>query len=109
MIHVSDQAPTAPEDALAWAQAAMVASPRRVIFDSHAYQRMSKRRISDRSIWYAIKNATTCEVYAPERPLLTDGTSWRISGPDHEGEVTVVGVETFVDHLGRRLLIVTVF
>ena len=47
--------------------------------------------------------------YVPENGQLTDGTAWRITGPDHEGDETSVGVETFVDHLGRRLLIITVF
>jgi hypothetical protein len=70
---------------------------------------MRQRRITDRSIWATIRNATVCVPYVPERGPVTDGTSWRISGLDDEGAMTSVGVETFVDHLGRRLLIITVF
>lgn len=101
--------PKSPEDALAWAQAAMTSTPRRYLIDTHVYGRLAQRQMTDRSIWFAIKNATTCSPYSPDRPLLTDGTSWRITGPDHEGDATSVGVETFVDHLGNRLLIITVF
>jgi hypothetical protein len=101
--------PATPEEALAWAQEAMVSTPRRYLLDTHVYIRMRERNVSDRSIWYAIKNATQCEPYVPDRGQLTDGTAWRITGPDHEGEKTSVGVETFIDHLGRRLLIITVF
>lgn len=82
---------------------------RRYIVDTHVYVRLNQRNMTDRSIWYAIKNATACEAYVPSRPSLTDGTSWRITGPDHDGEVTSVGVETFIDQLGQRLLIITVF
>ncbi|MBK6519752.1 MAG: hypothetical protein IPM79_39785 [Polyangiaceae bacterium] len=87
----------------------MTSTPRRYLLDSHVYLRLSQRRMTDRSIWFAIKNATACSEYVPDRPLLTNGTSWRITGPDDEGVSTSVGVETFVDHLGNRLLIITVF
>jgi hypothetical protein len=101
--------PTNPTDALAWAQEAITSNPRRCIYDTHVYKRLRERRISERSIWYAIRNATSCIVYIPDRKPLACGTCWRITGPDAEGEVTSVGVETFVDHLGRRLLVITVF
>ncbi|MFO0756578.1 MAG: hypothetical protein U0359_08815 [Byssovorax sp.] len=87
----------------------MISTPRRYLFDTHVYIRMHQRNVSDRSIWYAIKNATSCLPYVPDRGQLTDGTAWRISGPDHEGDLLSVGVETFLDHLGRRLMIITVF
>src|SRR4051794_11082636 len=101
--------PRSAAEALAWAQEAMTSKPRRYLFDTHVYLRMHDRNVSDRSIWYAIKNATICVTYMPDHGQLTDGTAWRITGPDHEGEETSVGVETFVDHLGRRLMIITVF
>lgn len=107
MIHVRSGPPTTAAEALVWAQEAMVA--RRYIVDSHVYLRKHQRNITDRSIWYAIKNATDCKPYEPENGLLTEGTAWRITGPDHDEEMTSVGVETFVDHLGRRLMIITVF
>jgi hypothetical protein len=101
--------PKTPEEALAWSQSAMTASPRRYLFDTHVYIRLAQRNMTERSIWFAIKNATRCVSYVPDRPPLTDGTSWRITGPDHEGEITSVGVETFLDRAGQRLLIITVF
>jgi hypothetical protein len=76
--------------------------------DTHVYLRLHDRNMTDRSIRFAIKNATSCVPYIPKRQL-TDGTPWRITGVDHEGTTTSVGVETFLDHLGRRLMIVTVF
>lgn len=101
--------PSTAAEALAWAQEAMTSTPRRYLFDTHVYLRMRDRNVTDRSIWYAIRNAKRCVPYVPENGQLTDGTAWRITGPDHEGDETSVGVETFVDHLGRRLLIITVF
>lgn len=101
--------PKTAAEALAWAREAMVSKPRRYLFDTHVYLRMHDRNISDRSIWYALKNATSCKEYVPEKGRLTDSTAWRITGADHEGVETSVGVETFVDHLGRRMLIITVF
>jgi hypothetical protein len=101
--------PTDPTDALLWAQEAIASNPRRCLVDTHAYNRLRQRHISDRSLWAAIRNATSCVLYVPERGPLAGGTSWRITGPDDDGEATSVGVETFVDHLGRRLLVITVF
>lgn len=101
--------PTSPTDALLWAQEAIAGNPRRCILDTHVYKRLRQRRISERSLWTAIRNATRCVPYAPERGPLASGTSWRITGPDEDGDETSVGVETFLDHLGRRLLIITVF
>lgn len=100
-------APTNAADALAWTQEAMNA--RRYIVDPHVHKRLQERNLTFRSIWYAIKNATTCEPYRPDRGALAGGTSWRVKGPDFEGEETSVGVETFEDHVGRRVILVTVF
>ncbi len=102
-------APLTEADALSWAREAMTSTPRRYIYDAHVYKRMRERNMTERSIFFAIRNATLCARYVPENGQLTDGTAWRITGPDHLGETTSVGVETFVDHLGRRLLIITVF
>jgi hypothetical protein len=41
---------------------------RRYIVDTHVYLRLHQRNMTDRSIWYAIKNATACEPYVPSRP-----------------------------------------
>jgi len=101
--------PTNPTDALLWAQEAIASNPRRCILDVHIYKRLRQRHISERSIWTVIRGARSCVPYVPERGPLANGTSWRITGPDDEGEKTSVGVETFVDHLGRRLLVITIF
>jgi hypothetical protein len=101
--------PTTPTDALTWAREAISSHPRRCILDTHVYKRLRQRNMSERSIWATIRNARSCAPYVPERGPLAAGTSWRIAGPDDEGEMTSVGVETFLDHLGRRLLVITVF
>src|SRR5262249_2360168 len=38
----------------------------------------------------------------PEDGPQAGGTSWRVWGPDFDGELTDVGVEAFADHLGLR-------
>lgn len=102
-----DVPPTTSSDALAWAQAAMMAS--RYVVDSHLRKRMDQRNVVWRSIWYVLRNATTCMPYLPDGGARLGGTSWRIIGADHEGEELSIGVEAFVDHLGRRVLLLTVF
>jgi hypothetical protein len=82
---------------------------RRYIVDPHVHKRLQDRKMTFRSIRYAIRNATTCVAYAPDREPLAGGTSWRVTGPDFAGDETSVGVETFEDHLGRRVILVTVF
>jgi hypothetical protein len=56
-----------------------------------------------------LATATRVLPYEPERGPLAGGTSWRIFGEDFQGEETAIGVETFVDHTGERVLIITVF
>ena len=48
------------------------------------------------------------ELYAEGIPR-AGGTCWRFSGVDLDGVDLVVGAEVFVDHLGRRVLLLTVF
>lgn len=98
---------TSPAEALAWAQEAM--REKRYVVDPHFYKRLQDRNITWRSAWYAIQRATSCVPYEPERGPLAGGTSWRITGTDLSDETTTIGVETFVDHLGRRVLLITVF
>jgi len=102
-----DVPPTSAADALIWAKEAMIAG--RYLVDPHVRKRMVQRAVEWRSLWYAIKNATTCLRYTPDSEARLGGTSWRIIGPDHEGEEIAVGVEAFADHLGRRVLLLTVF
>jgi hypothetical protein len=37
------------------------------------------------------------------------GTCWRVTGPSLDEIATAIGVEVYVNHLGKRLVIVTVF
>jgi hypothetical protein len=37
------------------------------------------------------------------------GTCWRVTGPSLDEITTSIGVEVYVDHLGKRLVIATVF
>jgi hypothetical protein len=55
LLHMPPGPPTTAAEALAWAQEAMVSTPRRYLFDTHVYIRMRERNVSDRSIWYTIK------------------------------------------------------
>lgn len=97
--------PTTPEEALAWAQEALTAG--RYILDPHFGDRCSERNITFRDARYAILQATRSAPY--KRTPLAGGTCWRLWGPDLEGTETGVGFEAFQDHLGRRLLLMTVF
>ncbi len=99
--------PTRPDEALAWAQEAL--REKRYVVDPHFDKRLQDRNITWRSAWYAIQRATTCVPYEPERGPLAGGTSWRITGTDLSDETTSIGVEAFLDHLGRRVLLITVF
>lgn len=56
-----------------------------------------------------IETATACSSYKPDRPPRTaSGTSWRVTGEDTEGTETRLGVETFEDHLGKRMILITI-
>jgi hypothetical protein len=102
-----DLPPSSPAAALLWTKEAMIAG--RYLVDPHIQKRMVQRAILWRSLWYAIRSATVCQPYAPDEDAHLGGTSWRVIGLDHEGEEINVGVETFVDHLGRRVLLLTIF
>lgn len=97
--------PTTPEEALAWAQEALAAG--RYIIDPHFTDRCRQRRITLRDARHAILHATQSAPY--NREPLAGGTCWRLWGLDLGGEDTAVGFEAFQDHLGRRLLLMTVF
>ncbi len=45
----------------------------------------------------------------PPYPATNGGTQWRVRGPDLEGEDLTLGCEAFQGHLGKRVLILTVF
>lgn len=97
--------PTTPEEALAWAQEALAAG--HYIIDPHFSDRCRKRRISFQDARHAVVLAVRCAPY--ERAPLAGGTCWRLWGPDLDEEETTIGFEAFKDHLGRRILLMTVF
>jgi hypothetical protein len=99
--------PSTPKEALVWAKEALLA--KRYIIDPHFQSRLGQRGIAWRSAWYAIQRATSCVAYVRDGGSLAGGTTWRIKGTDLSEEEVTLGVETFIDHLGRRLLLVTVF
>lgn len=98
--------PTTATEALVWAQEAITAA--RYLTDPHFDRRCRQRNITLRDAQNAIRRALRCAPYADGTPL-AGGTCWRIVGPDLDGEETTVGVEAFEDHLGRRVLLITVF
>lgn len=103
----TNENPTSPADALGWAKAA--AANGRYIVDDHYFKRCQQRRISPRAWRQVLATAKQCLPYVPDRGPLAGGTSWRIIGEDFEGEETTIGVETYVDRSGGRVLIITVF
>ena len=99
--------PPSPAEALGWARDAIASGL--YVVDEHYFKRCRQRRISPRAWRRVIETASSCEPYAPEHGPLAGGTSWRIVGVDYADDETTVGVETYADHLGRRVLIITVF
>jgi hypothetical protein len=104
MIQVSG--PTTPDEALAWAKECMTSGL--YYLDPHCEKRMAKRRITIWDIKRVVATSTTCEAYPGWQPLNDGGTSWRLTGTDSAGEDTKVGFEAFRNHLGKRVLLVTV-
>jgi hypothetical protein len=50
---------------------------------------------------------TASEALAARGGPQAGGTTWRVWGLDFDGIATGIGVETFADHLGRRVLLIT--
>jgi len=43
-----------------------------------------------------------------EAEILAGGTAWRVFGRDSDGDPAALGVEAFLDNLGRRILLITI-
>jgi hypothetical protein len=99
--------PTDPAECIGWVKEAV--SNGRHIIDDHYYKRCQERGFSTRVWRRVLYTAISCTQYIPDKGPLAGGTSWRIIGLDFDGKEAAIGVETFVDHLGRRVLIITVF
>jgi hypothetical protein len=98
--------PSTAAEALSWAKAALEAGRYWVV--DHAGDRQRQRGVTAADMKNIIKKATTCEAYAAGVPRF-DGTCWRVTGPSLDEIATSIGVEVYIDHLGKRLVIVTVF
>jgi hypothetical protein len=99
--------PGTPKEALAWAQVAMRES--RYIPSKHFQERLHERAIDALDVRNAILKATLAVPYENGVPR-NDGTCWRVAGPDIDGGRTIaVGVEAFLDHKKRRMVLVTAF
>jgi hypothetical protein len=73
----------------------------------HARDRQRQRGVTVADMKSIIKNATGCEAYSDGVPRF-GGTYWRVTGPSLDEISTTIGIEVYVDHLGKRLIIVTV-
>lgn len=107
MLHLI-AAPTTSTAALAWTQNAL-ANGRYYAHEPHFSKRCAQRSVTLRDVKLAVRRATSCEAYTPERGALYGGTTWRVIGPDAEGDLLSVGIECFEDHLGQKVLLMTVF
>jgi hypothetical protein len=74
----------------------------------HARDRQRQRGVTAADMRSVIKNATDCEAYR-EGIARFGGTCWRVTGPSLDEITTSIGVEVYVDHLGKRMVIATVF
>ena len=97
--------PTEAAEALRWIQEAVAHG--RFITHPHIQERFVERRISLWELKQAVRAATSCAPY--QRKPTAGGTNWRVTGKTRDGETLAVGAEAFVDHLGRRALLITVF
>ena len=97
--------PTDAVDALAWIKDAVAAG--RYIPDPHFYRRCDERGFTIFDAKRIVATATKCEPYDAEI-LLANGTAWRITGTDTDGSEAKLGVEAFEDHLGQRVIIITI-
>jgi hypothetical protein len=104
MLHAAG--PSTADEALRWAREAL-GNGRYWVVD-HAEARKQQRRISVADMKSIIKRATACEAYPDGTPRF-GGTCWRMTGPSLDEIETALGVEVYVDHLGKRLVVVTVF
>jgi hypothetical protein len=97
--------PKTSRDALAWVKEAMAAG--RYIPDPHFEKRCRQRGYSIFDAKRIAVTATGCTPYA-DAAILAGGTAWRVLGRDSDGSPAALGVEAFLDNLGRRVLLITI-
>jgi hypothetical protein len=98
--------PRNPAETLRWAKEA-ITHARYLTHEPHFSKQCAKRRVAPADWRRAIQTASRCK--ASDRPPTCGGTCWLLVGTDVEGDDLSVAVEAFADHLGRRILLVTVF
>jgi hypothetical protein len=76
--------------------------------EPHFGKRCQQRKVTLPDWKKAIRLAHTCSPYA-DRPSSAGGTSWRVTGPDVEGDDLTVAVEAYGTPKDKRALLVTVF
>jgi hypothetical protein len=79
----------------------------RYIPDPHFEKRCRSRRYSIFDAKRIAATATSCSPYA-DATILAGGTAWRVLGTDSDGDAASLGVEAFLDNLGRRVLLITI-
>lgn len=99
--------PGSIRQALPWIRDALAAG-RYAVHEPHFGRRCRQRGLSIQDVKNAIKNATRCEPYADRSPT-QDGTNWRVTGPNVDGDSIAVGVEAFETQPDRWVLLITLF
>ena len=97
--------PGTETEALAWIMEAMEAG--RYIAHPHFDKRCRERQFTVFDAKRIVATATVCTAYVAARTF-AGGTSWRLTGIDTDDREAQIGVEAFVDHLGRRVLLLTI-
>lgn len=97
--------PATSADALVWIREAMAAG--RYLVDPHFRKRCAQRGFTVFDARKIVQTATSCRSYRADQ-LLAGGTSWRITGSATDASEAMVGVEAFQDHLGNRVILITI-
>jgi hypothetical protein len=93
--------------ALVWIRDA-VAAGRYFAQEPHFSKRCRERGVQLDDWKHAIASAPACRPYADRAPT-QGGSVWSVVGTDLDGDALTVSVEAFLDHLGQRALLITVF
>lgn len=97
--------PTDSDDALRWIREAMETGNYRT--HPHFEKRCAERRFSIQDAKRIVRTATSCVSYE-SAVTHRDGTPWRVFGSDASGDAAMLGVEAYRDHLGERVLLLTI-
>ena len=79
----------------------------RYLVDPHFRKRCQQRGFTVFDAKRIVVTATACVSYQGG-PALAGGTSWRIAGRAADESEAMLGVEAFRDHLGNRVILITI-